>query len=266
MVSARRWSARLGLAALVTMIVAPSGASVVLQQAATAATCAPAAHAGPQAPAPVWTFAATSSGESGDFTGTPVVADGCVFAGSNGGWVSATNADTGQLVWQTQVARIGAISSSVTVRDGRVNLGVANAGASKAVALDEATGVGTGTTRNGSVIAFRPTDASSQGAQEPTQPAAQVSAATRVVAGPEAQLAGYVTRVMVVTRSGGAIFYNLDIVQHNVVSTAGLFSSPLVGLGGHATIVGIQNLTPGKLYGFYCSIHPQMKGTFYVAR
>ena len=35
--------------------------------------------------APAWTFSPTASGGAGDFTGTPTVADGCVFAGSNGG-------------------------------------------------------------------------------------------------------------------------------------------------------------------------------------
>ena len=55
-----------------------------------------------------------------DFTGTPTVADGCMFAGSNGGWVFAVNADTGALVWKAQVPAGGGINGSVTVENGLV--------------------------------------------------------------------------------------------------------------------------------------------------
>ena len=50
--------------------------------------------------APVWTFSSTAAGGEGDFAGTPVVADGCVFVASSRGWVFAMNADTGALVWK----------------------------------------------------------------------------------------------------------------------------------------------------------------------
>ena len=44
-----------------------------------------------------WAFSTRSlSTTAGDLTGTPIVADGCVYAGSNGGWVFALNADTGR--------------------------------------------------------------------------------------------------------------------------------------------------------------------------
>jgi polyvinyl alcohol dehydrogenase (cytochrome) len=83
-----------------------------------------------QAPllAPAWTFSSTEAGGSGDFTGTPTVADGCVYAGSNDGWVFAMNADTGKLVWKRQVPSGGGINSSVTVPgDGRVYAAVSHA-------------------------------------------------------------------------------------------------------------------------------------------
>ncbi|MGH2736061.1 MAG: PQQ-binding-like beta-propeller repeat protein, partial [Actinomycetota bacterium] len=35
---------------------------------------------------PAWSF---STGGKGDFTGTPVIADGCLYMGSNSGWVYA---------------------------------------------------------------------------------------------------------------------------------------------------------------------------------
>ena len=105
--------------------------------------------------APAWTFSSTGSGGSGDFTGTPTVADGCVFAGSNDGWVFAMNADTGALVWKRQVPTGGGINSSVTVPgDGRVYAAVSHAASHSqggqctgskclgpyVIALDEATG------------------------------------------------------------------------------------------------------------------------------
>jgi polyvinyl alcohol dehydrogenase (cytochrome) len=99
--------------------------------------------------APAWTFSSTKAGGAGDFTGTPTVADGCVFAGSNGGWVYAVNADTGALVWKTQAPHGGLINSSVTVDSGTVFAAVSktarsgcttNCGGPYVIALDEATG------------------------------------------------------------------------------------------------------------------------------
>jgi polyvinyl alcohol dehydrogenase (cytochrome) len=99
--------------------------------------------------APAWTFSSTKAGGAGDFTGTPAVADGCVFAGSNSGWVYAINADTGALVWKTQAPGGGHINSSVTVASGTVFAAVskgarsgctANCGGPYVIALDEATG------------------------------------------------------------------------------------------------------------------------------
>lgn len=47
----------------------------------------------------LWSFTSTA----GDFTGTPVVADGIVVAGSNGGVVYALDASTGALLWSRSV-------------------------------------------------------------------------------------------------------------------------------------------------------------------
>ena len=59
---------------------------------------------------PVWTFG-TQDGE-GDFTGTPLVADGCIYVGTNRGWLIALNADTGKLVWKTQLPRGGSMNNT----------------------------------------------------------------------------------------------------------------------------------------------------------
>src|SRR5207253_3788128 len=75
--------------------------------------------------APVWTFSSTAAGGEGDFAGTPVVADGCVFVASSRGWVFAINADTGALVWKAKVPK-GGVNSSVAVDGGRVYVAVSN--------------------------------------------------------------------------------------------------------------------------------------------
>ena len=48
-----------------------------------------------------WTF--TSS--TGDFTGTPVAANGVLVAGNNGGWVYALDAVTGNVLWSKNVGQ-----------------------------------------------------------------------------------------------------------------------------------------------------------------
>ena len=70
--------------------------------------------------APAWTFSSTEAGGDGDFTGTPIVADGCVYVGSNGGWVFALNADTGEVVWKSEVPGGGGINASVGIHDNLV--------------------------------------------------------------------------------------------------------------------------------------------------
>lgn len=90
--------------------------------------------------APVWTFSSHGAGAEGDFTGNPIVADGCVFAGSNRGWVFAMNADTGALVWKTKLPGDGGINSSVNVVGGRVYAAVSNVGRPHVFALRESDG------------------------------------------------------------------------------------------------------------------------------
>ena len=43
-----------------------------------------------------------------------------------------------------------------------------------------------------------------------------------------------------------------------------LFQSKLIGLGESTSIDGTDKLQSGKSYGFYCSVHPGMKGTIQV--
>src|SRR5205085_9065355 len=64
-----------------------------------------------------WVFSSVANGGAGDFTGTPVVADGCVYFASTRGWAFAVNADTGKLVWKTKVPYGGGVNSSVAVAE-----------------------------------------------------------------------------------------------------------------------------------------------------
>jgi polyvinyl alcohol dehydrogenase (cytochrome) len=78
------------------------------------------AHADVPLLRPAWTFSSVAAGGAGDFTGTPIVADGCMYVGSNSGWVFAVNADTGKLVWKAQAPAGGIINSTLAVAGGRI--------------------------------------------------------------------------------------------------------------------------------------------------
>jgi polyvinyl alcohol dehydrogenase (cytochrome) len=162
---------RLLLATSCAALVVPSGAVVthVADVVASAATghCAAAKHAGGDWPVyghdyantrsqpaekaigPVqaatlkkaFVVSASNAGGDGDFTGTPIIADGCLFMGSTTGWVFAVNADTGQKVWATQLDKDGAeITSSPTVADGQVFVAVGRTGKPYVASLNEKTG------------------------------------------------------------------------------------------------------------------------------
>jgi polyvinyl alcohol dehydrogenase (cytochrome) len=88
---------------------------------------------------PAWTFSASGAGGAGDFTGTPTIADGCLYMASNEGWVFAANADTGAKVWSTQL-KDGGINSSVTAHDGQLYVAVSRVGSPYVAALDQKSG------------------------------------------------------------------------------------------------------------------------------
>ena len=66
---------------------------------------------------PVFTFSTSEAGVEGDFTGTPVIADGCIYVATNRGWALAINADDGKLVWKTKFPQGGTANNSVAVAD-----------------------------------------------------------------------------------------------------------------------------------------------------
>jgi polyvinyl alcohol dehydrogenase (cytochrome) len=89
---------------------------------------------------PAFVIGASDAGGSGDITGTPTIADGCLYFGTNGGWIVAANADTGEPVWATEVPDGGGVNSSITVEGGRVFAGVSRVSQPYVVSLDQATG------------------------------------------------------------------------------------------------------------------------------
>jgi polyvinyl alcohol dehydrogenase (cytochrome) len=108
------------------------------------------AHADVPLLRPAWTFSTVDAGGSGDLTGTPIVADGCVYVGSNRGWVFSMNADTGAKVWAASVPNGGVVNSTVAVAGGLVIASVSRTSPAPgcvtdcvgpyAVAFDQATG------------------------------------------------------------------------------------------------------------------------------
>lgn len=91
-------------------------------------------------------------------------------------------------------------------------------------------------------------------------PAAPVG---HVFAVPGSASVGYANRIVVITKGSTTGLHNLDIAQHDVVSTDGLFRSALVGVGKTTPVLGTSALAKGN-YRFFCSIHPNMKGTLQV--
>ena len=98
--------------------------------------------------ATTWEFA-TPAEDGSTFSGTPVIADGCLYVGSQSGWVYALNADTGKLVWSKRVEEdpevafssgAGGINGSLAVANGLIYASVAHYEQPYVAALDPANG------------------------------------------------------------------------------------------------------------------------------
>jgi hypothetical protein len=104
---------------------------------------------------------------------------------------------------------------------------------------------------------------------------------------PGAQLYGYATPVIVIDKSMGLGYTNLDVVAHDFVQDVGvdgfggpgtrpwcrkmpkgkcpLFWSRLAGLGDTVPVMGLAAAKRGRTYSFYCTIHLGMKGKLVLA-
>jgi plastocyanin len=109
-----------------------------------------------------------------------------------------------------------------------------------------------------------------------------VPSSTPLAAVPGSYIANYATPVGVVSVAGDLTFVNGDVAFHDVISDAAgpedqswcelyegkpcpLLWSPLIPLGRTTDVLGTENLESGATYGFYCSIHPHMRGTLVVS-
>ena len=102
------------------------------------------------------------------------------------------------------------------------------------------------------------------------------------VTGPGGPYVNYTVPLIVVSQGDTLTFANLDAFPHDVVARemgpnatwcadAGfakgacpLFWTPLIGLGGSTTMLGLNKVEPGAQYEFYCTIHANMTGTMVV--
>lgn len=99
-----------------------------------------------------------------------------------------------------------------------------------------------------------------------------------IVAAPGAWLSTFATPAVVVEADGPLTFTNTDLMHHDVLSTTAgsddrpwcgayaegrcpLFWTPLISLGEETPVLGLDQLDPGTVYPFYCSLHPGMTGT-----
>jgi plastocyanin len=98
----------------------------------------------------------------------------------------------------------------------------------------------------------------------------EVPAGATIVAGPGASSSTYATPVMVTQVGGPLSFTNLDLPQHDVtadeIGPGGrpLFHTPLIGIGQTVAVDGLDPVQAGKTYGFYCTLHPGMRGSLIV--
>jgi outer membrane protein assembly factor BamB len=95
--------------------------------------------------APRWVFSTSKTGDGTSFQSTPVVAGGCVFAGSSGGMAYAVNAASGAPVWRRQLDAPnpglgGALVGAPAVSGNEVIFLVNETDAPYAIALDRSTG------------------------------------------------------------------------------------------------------------------------------
>src|SRR3954451_15415594 len=104
-----------------------------LDNSRNGATAGPTAAEAPTL-GPAWSFFSSR----GDFTGTPVVADNLLVAGTGQGWVYGMNAGTGKVRWMRKTA--GPINGSAAIAGGRVFVPVARPHEPRIAAYDARSG------------------------------------------------------------------------------------------------------------------------------
>jgi plastocyanin len=100
---------------------------------------------------------------------------------------------------------------------------------------------------------------------------------TPIIAGPGAFVVGFATPVAAVQVGGILPFISADAQPHNVCIQGTSLCSGTISVAGVATVPGeavvpgvvekalpTDSLVAGNSYGFFCAIHPTMRGTLQV--
>jgi plastocyanin len=100
-------------------------------------------------------------------------------------------------------------------------------------------------------------------------PAPASAASHTIVAFLGAASSNYQTTSLTISKGDSVAFQNLDLAPHDVTSSTlkkkrPIFQSRIVNFGSSAPVTGIQKVKSKKSYGYFCSIHPYMKGTIRV--
>jgi polyvinyl alcohol dehydrogenase (cytochrome) len=191
--------------------------------------------------------------------GEPVsIANGVAYTVDLKGFLDAYDAATGAPLLQRPIAVGSATGGNPVLSWGGVS--IARNTVYAAVGI---TGLPTGF-----IVAFRPGGGETGGGGLPPLPSP--GAGVTAVAGPGSYSTTYWTPLVVVQAGNEKLsFLNLDLQRHNIVeSTNGtppLFDSDLAGLGQTVPVRFYGHLQRGKVYSFYCTLHPGMFGRI-VAR
>lgn len=177
----------------------------------------------------------------------PTVANGVVYVVDGAGFLNGFDAATGVQVLKRNLALdtgtfMGSASTSAGIAVARNTLYVA---------------------ANDHVLAFRLDATGGGGGGGGDDGGAGGGSGTPIVSGPGAFITNYATPAAVVAQGGSIEYTNGDLAKHDVVSVDGLFGTPLIGTGERAMVAGVDALTPGT-YAFYCTLHPNMRGTISV--
>lgn len=100
-------------------------------------------------------------------------------------------------------------------------------------------------------------------------PSSAAAANQRIVAFIGAVSSNYQTTSVTMSKGDTVSFQNLDLAPHDVTSTKlkkkrPIFQSRIVNFGATTPVTGVHKVKARKSYGYFCSIHPYMKGTIRV--
>jgi polyvinyl alcohol dehydrogenase (cytochrome) len=201
--------------------------------------------------------------------GEPVaVANGVVYTVDLAGFLDAFDARTGVPLVRRPLA-LGGTNSPLSLSWGGVSVARNTVYAA----------VGISGLEEGYVVAYRPGSPSDlpADAEETARgllggggDGGDLPAGATIVAGPGAASSTYATPVMVIQVGGPLSFTNLDLPQHDVTADElgadgrPLFRTPLIGIAQTVPVEGLDQVQAGQTYGFYCTLHPGMRGSLIV--